>query len=101
MCVRQTRNLPARSTTFRVVDGAVAEGRDALLHYCELSDDCGGVYRDLLRTSELGDGWYQFDTVSGITRPLANPPTPQHQHQRKSLRPRGWNTAKRRGAITT
>jgi hypothetical protein len=50
-------------TTFRVVDGVVAEGGDPILTLL----DRGGVL-DLLRTCELGDGWYQFDTVSGITR---------------------------------
>jgi hypothetical protein len=85
MCVRPTRHLPARSNTFGVRDGTVVIGRDPLLHYCELPDGRGGVYRDLLKTPELPNGWFEFDTVSGITRPLANPPTPQHQHQRKSL----------------
>jgi hypothetical protein len=57
-------------TTFRVIDGIVAEGRDALLHYCELADGCGGVYRDLLRTSEMPDGWFAFtrQTVSPAGR---------------------------------
>jgi hypothetical protein len=57
-----------RTTTFRVRDGLVVAGNDALLHYCELPDGRGGVYRDLLRTCELPDGWWSFDTSSGVTR---------------------------------
>jgi hypothetical protein len=86
--------MPARTIIFRVRGGVVVDGADPIL---SLLLDRDGVF-DLRLTSQLDDGWYQFDAVSGITRLIAHPPTPQHQH--KSLRPRGWNTAKRRRAIT-
>jgi hypothetical protein len=63
-------------TTFRVIDGVVAEGRDALLHYV----DHGGVL-DLLRTFELADGWYEFSALDGMTRAIRAATTaPKHAH---------------------
>jgi hypothetical protein len=76
--------LSARTISFRVHGGAVVDGNDPLLSYCEIPTASGGVYRDLLRTPELPDGWFEFSTIDGITRAIAIPPA--RQHTRKTLR---------------
>ena len=83
--------MTARTATFHVQGGVVSEGGDPLLHYV----DRGGVF-DLLRTCELPDGWYQFDTASGVTRLIAHSDDasgqqlltarPRQHRQRQSMR---------------
>jgi hypothetical protein len=69
-----------RSNAFRVRDGVVCEGGDPILSLLENPE------RERLRTFELADGWYQFDTADCITRPLAHGPPGEHAHPRKSSR---------------